>query len=137
MLQNSQNWSNPHLDIAIAEVIQLTLSPVFKMAIFLEQSSSVYIINVQQFDLLSLLQGGMKRHGFKGMPASHGASLSHRSIGSTGQRDAPGRVCYITVYRIYIQKSCYTSSLGIVALYFPLGQAAEKFCYKSHIFLTL
>ena len=36
----------------------------------------------------------MKRHGFSGMPASHGASLSHRSIGSTGQRDAPGRVCY-------------------------------------------
>ncbi|QHN91685.1 50S ribosomal protein-2 [Arachis hypogaea] len=37
-------------------------------------------------------QGGMKRHGFKGMLASHGASLSHRSIGSTGQRDAPGKV---------------------------------------------
>ncbi|KAK4483334.1 hypothetical protein RD792_010520 [Penstemon davidsonii] len=37
-------------------------------------------------------QGGMKRWGFKGMPASHGASLSHRSIGSTGQRDAPGKV---------------------------------------------
>lgn len=36
--------------------------------------------------------GGMKRHGFSGMPASHGASLSHRSIGSTGQRDSPGRV---------------------------------------------
>lgn len=35
----------------------------------------------------------MKRYGFKGMPASHGASLSHRSIGSTGQRDAPGKVC--------------------------------------------
>lgn len=34
----------------------------------------------------------MKRHGFKGMPASHGASLSHRSLGSTGQRDAPGKV---------------------------------------------
>ncbi|KAG5240872.1 50S ribosomal protein [Salix suchowensis] len=28
----------------------------------------------------------------KGGPASHGASLSHRSIGSTGQRDAPGKV---------------------------------------------
>lgn len=28
-------------------------------------------------------QGGMKRHGFKGMPASHGTSLSHRAIGST------------------------------------------------------
>ncbi|XP_073027185.1 large ribosomal subunit protein uL3m [Primulina eburnea] len=37
-------------------------------------------------------QGGMKRWGFKGMPASHGASLSHRSIGSTGQRDTPGKV---------------------------------------------
>ena len=28
-------------------------------------------------------QGGMKRHGFKGMPASHGTSKSHRAIGST------------------------------------------------------
>ncbi|KAF5960780.1 hypothetical protein HYC85_001989 [Camellia sinensis] len=37
-------------------------------------------------------QGGMKRWGMKGNPASHGASLSHRSIGSTGQRDAPGKV---------------------------------------------
>ncbi|KAL6001319.1 60S ribosomal protein L3B [Asimina triloba] len=37
-------------------------------------------------------KGGMKRWGFSGMPASHGASLSHRSIGSTGQRDAPGKV---------------------------------------------
>ncbi|KAG0452282.1 hypothetical protein HPP92_026061 [Vanilla planifolia] len=37
-------------------------------------------------------QGVMKRHGFKGGPASHGASLSHRSGGSTGQRDAPGKV---------------------------------------------
>ena len=35
----------------------------------------------------------MKRWGMKGMPASHGALLSHRSIGSTGQRDAPGKVC--------------------------------------------
>ena len=28
-------------------------------------------------------QGGMKRHGFAGMPASHGTSKSHRAIGST------------------------------------------------------
>ena len=28
-------------------------------------------------------QGGMKRHGFKGMPATHGVSKSHRAIGST------------------------------------------------------
>jgi len=37
-------------------------------------------------------QGGMKRHGFKGMPASHGVSKSHRAIGSTGQCQDPGRV---------------------------------------------
>jgi hypothetical protein len=42
--------------------------------------------------LFVIMQGGMKRWGFSGMPASHGASLSHRSIGSTGQRDAPGKV---------------------------------------------
>jgi large subunit ribosomal protein L3 len=37
-------------------------------------------------------QGGMKRHGFKGMPASHGTSKSHRAIGSTGMCQDPGRV---------------------------------------------
>ena len=36
--------------------------------------------------------GGMKQHNFKGMPASHGAALSHRAIGSTGQCQDPGRV---------------------------------------------
>ena len=42
------------------------------------------------FKYLFCFQGAMKRHGFKGMPASHGASLSHRSIGGTGNRT--GRV---------------------------------------------
>lgn len=37
-------------------------------------------------------QGGMKRHNFKGLPASHGVSKSHRSIGSTGSCQDPGRV---------------------------------------------
>jgi large subunit ribosomal protein L3 len=37
-------------------------------------------------------QGGMKRHGFKGLRASHGVSISHRSLGSTGQHQDPGRV---------------------------------------------
>ncbi|TPX57068.1 hypothetical protein PhCBS80983_g04104 [Powellomyces hirtus] len=36
-------------------------------------------------------QGVMKRWGFKGQSASHGTSLAHRSLGSTGQID-PGRV---------------------------------------------
>lgn len=37
-------------------------------------------------------QGVMKRWNFKGQGASHGASLSHRSLGSTGQNTSPGRV---------------------------------------------
>jgi len=36
--------------------------------------------------------GGMKRHGFKGLGASHGESVSHRSLGSTGNRQDPGKV---------------------------------------------
>ncbi|GMH26790.1 hypothetical protein Nepgr_028633 [Nepenthes gracilis] len=68
-------------------------------------------------------QGGMKRHGFAGMPASHGASLSHRSIGSTGQRDAPGKVFkgkkmpgrmggkQQTVKNVWVYKICPTRNL--------------------------
>jgi large subunit ribosomal protein L3 len=37
-------------------------------------------------------QGGMKRWGFGGLRASHGVSISHRSLGSTGQRQDPGKV---------------------------------------------
>jgi len=36
--------------------------------------------------------GGMKRWNFRGLEASHGVSVSHRSIGSTGQRQDPGKV---------------------------------------------
>ncbi len=36
--------------------------------------------------------GVMKRHGFAGGPASHGASVVHRAPGSIGQRQTPGRV---------------------------------------------
>ena len=36
--------------------------------------------------------GGMKRWGFRGLPASHGTSVSHRSHGSTGHRKDPGKV---------------------------------------------
>lgn len=37
-------------------------------------------------------QGGMKRHGFGGLPASHGVSKSHRALGSTGNCQDPGKV---------------------------------------------
>ncbi len=37
-------------------------------------------------------QGAMKRHNFGGLRASHGVSVSHRSHGSTGQCQDPGKV---------------------------------------------
>ena len=36
--------------------------------------------------------GVMKRHNFAGLEATHGVSISHRSHGSTGQRQDPGKV---------------------------------------------
>ncbi len=36
--------------------------------------------------------GAMKRHNFRGLRASHGVSISHRSHGSTGQCQGPGKV---------------------------------------------
>ena len=35
--------------------------------------------------------GAMKRHGFSGLGASHGVSVNHRSLGSTGQCQDPGK----------------------------------------------
>ncbi len=37
-------------------------------------------------------QGGMKRWNFGGMRATHGVSVVHRALGSTGQRQDPGKV---------------------------------------------
>ena len=36
--------------------------------------------------------GGIKRHNFSGLRASHGVSVSHRAHGSTGQNQDPGKV---------------------------------------------
>ncbi|MDG1678052.1 MAG: 50S ribosomal protein L3, partial [Tateyamaria sp.] len=36
--------------------------------------------------------GAMKRHNFSGLRATHGVSISHRSHGSTGQCQDPGKV---------------------------------------------
>jgi large subunit ribosomal protein L3 len=36
-------------------------------------------------------QGVMKRHNFRGMPATHGTGPVHRHAGSTGMRSTPGR----------------------------------------------
>ena len=61
-----------------------------------ELSADHYVAG-QMVDIQGITQGkgfagGMKRWGFGGLRATHGVSLSHRSLGSTGQRQDPGRV---------------------------------------------
>ncbi|CAH1758038.1 4242_t:CDS:2, partial [Entrophospora sp. SA101] len=58
---------------------------------FRTRISAAHFVPGQYVDVKSFA-GVMKRWNFKGMPASHGTSLSHRSAGSTGQRQDPGRV---------------------------------------------
>lgn len=53
----------------------------------------------------------MKKYNFKGGPASHGASKSHRTPGSTGQRDAPGKVRAHTSFTSFM---CLCKHDGII-----------------------
>jgi large subunit ribosomal protein L3 len=49
-------------------------------------------VDVQGTTIGKGFAGGMKRWGFKGLRATHGVSISHRSLGSTGQCQDPGKV---------------------------------------------
>ena len=49
-------------------------------------------VDVQGYTQGKGFAGAMKRWGFGGLRATHGVSLSHRSHGSTGNRQDPGRV---------------------------------------------
>eukprot|EP00842_Homolaphlyctis_polyrhiza_P006017 jgi/Hompol1/6416/HPOL_004040-RA len=49
-------------------------------------------VDIQARTIGKGFQGVMKRFGFRGQPASHGVSISHRSLGSIGQCQDPGKV---------------------------------------------
>lgn len=51
-----------------------------------------HVIDVQGLTSGKGFSGVMKRYNFSGLEASHGVSISHRSGGSTGQRQDPGKV---------------------------------------------
>ena len=73
------------------------------------------IVDVRSTSIGKGFQGAMKRWGFGGLPASHGVSLTHRSLGSTGNRTLPGRgnksVCIQNM-----QICCVDSENNIVAV---------------------
>ncbi|QUD88405.1 50S ribosomal protein L3 [Phenylobacterium montanum] len=49
------------------------------------------VVDVQGLTVGKGFQGGMKRWNFGGLRATHGVSVSHRSLGSTGNRQDPGK----------------------------------------------
>jgi large subunit ribosomal protein L3 len=48
-------------------------------------------VDIQGVTIGKGFAGGMKRWNFGGLRATHGVSVSHRSLGSTGQRQDPGK----------------------------------------------
>ncbi|WP_375266368.1 50S ribosomal protein L3 [Planktotalea sp.] len=62
-----------------------------------EEISAEHYLEGQKVDVSGTsigkgFQGAMKRHNFGGLRATHGVSISHRSHGSTGQCQDPGKV---------------------------------------------
>ncbi len=58
--------------------------------------SAAHFVVGQMVDVCGITKGkgfagGMKRWNFRGLEASHGVSVSHRSLGSTGNRQDPGK----------------------------------------------
>ncbi len=58
----------------------------------LEIFKEVKFVDVKSKTIGKGFAGPMKRHNFSGLRATHGVSISHRSHGSTGQRQDPGKV---------------------------------------------
>ena len=58
----------------------------------LEIFKDVKFVDVKSKTIGKGFAGAMKRHNFSGLRATHGVSVSHRSHGSTGQRQDPGKV---------------------------------------------
>ncbi|MBT7446460.1 MAG: 50S ribosomal protein L3 [Tateyamaria sp.] len=62
-----------------------------------EELSAEHFLEGQKVDVSGTsigkgFAGAMKRHNFSGLRATHGVSISHRSHGSTGQCQDPGKV---------------------------------------------
>jgi len=58
----------------------------------LEIFKDIKFVDVKSKTIGKGFAGVMKRYNFSGLRASHGVSVSHRSHGSTGQRQDPGKV---------------------------------------------
>lgn len=79
-----------------AKVVEFRVAEDALLDVGAEIAASHFIAG-QMVDIQGVTQGkgfagAMKRWGFGGLRATHGVSVSHRSHGSTGNRQDPGRV---------------------------------------------
>ena len=75
-------------EFRVDSVEEVELGAEFKVDLF-EQGQ---IVDVSGVSKGKGFQGGVKRHNFRMQDATHGNSISHRSNGSIGQNQTPGRV---------------------------------------------
>ena len=85
----------------------------------------------------------MKRYGFSGLRASHGVSVSHRALGSTGQNQDPGKVFkgkkkaghmgnkYRTIQNLEIVKSDLENNLIFIKGSIPGSKNSVVFINES------
>jgi len=79
-----------------ARLVEFRVSPENLIDVGAELSANHFIVG-QKVDVSAVtigkgFAGAMKRHNFGGLRATHGVSISHRSHGSTGQCQDPGKV---------------------------------------------
>ena len=76
------------VEFRVSEDALLTIGDQLSVAHFVEGQ----YVDVTATSIGKGFAGAMKRWNFGGLRASHGVSVSHRSHGSTGQRQDPGKV---------------------------------------------
>ena len=79
-----------------AKLVEFRVTPDALLEVGAELSAGHFVVG-QFVDVVGTTKGRgfsgvMRRHNFGGLRATHGVSVSHRSHGSTGQRQDPGKV---------------------------------------------
>ena len=109
----------------------------------IEIFENVKFVDVKSKTIGKGFAGAMKRHNFSGLRASHGVSVSHRSHGSTGQRQDPGKVFknkkmaghmgdkYRTVQNLEIIKKDLDNQLLFIKGSIPWSKNSEVTVKKS------
>jgi large subunit ribosomal protein L3 len=98
-VKNVSKAERGHFAIAQVEpkmkVVEFRVSPEAMLPVGAELTADHFVpgqfVDVSGTSIGKGFAGGMKRWNFRGLRATHGVSVSHRSIGSTGGRQDPGK----------------------------------------------